>query len=98
MSSLIKNTQFNFRTNEDLLEKAKVIVRNENLDMTSLLNSILQKIADEENVPKDFLFEEEQKRQAIIDDLCREIKMGRDDFSNGDFKSLEKVASTDFEN
>ena len=37
MYSLEKNTQVNFRTNSDLLERAKEIISEYNLDMTCLL-------------------------------------------------------------
>ena len=41
MYSLEKNTQVNFRTNTDLLERAKEIISTYNLDMTVILNFFL---------------------------------------------------------
>ena len=35
MNVLEKNTQVNFKTNRDLLEKAKAIITEQNLDMTA---------------------------------------------------------------
>lgn len=38
MNVLEKNTQVNFKTNRDLLEKAKAIITAQNLDMTASFN------------------------------------------------------------
>ena len=44
MYSLEKNTQVNFRTNSDLLERAKEIISEYNLDMTASFNLFLENI------------------------------------------------------
>ena len=44
MYSLEKNTQVNFRTNSDLLERAKEIISEHNLDMTASFNLFLENI------------------------------------------------------
>ena len=44
MYSLEKNTQVNFRTNSNLLERAKEIISEHNLDMTASFNLFLENI------------------------------------------------------
>ena len=44
MYNLEKNTQVNFRTNSDLLERVKEIISEHNLDMTSSFNLFLENI------------------------------------------------------
>ena len=44
MYNLEKNTQIDFRTNSDLLERAKEIISTYNLDMTISFNLFLENI------------------------------------------------------
>ena len=46
MNVLEKNTQVNFKTNRDLLEKAKAIITAQNLDMTASFNLFLEHIVE----------------------------------------------------
>lgn len=39
-----KNTQVNFKTNSELLEKSKAIITAQNIDMTSTFNLFLENI------------------------------------------------------
>lgn len=51
MKNRAKNTQVNFRTNDELLTKAKEIVHYEDMDMSMLFNNLLEYIVSEDSVP-----------------------------------------------
>lgn len=42
MKNRTKNTQVNFRTNNELLDQAKEIVHYEDMDMSMLFNNLLE--------------------------------------------------------
>ncbi|GAB2024823.1 type II toxin-antitoxin system RelB/ParD family antitoxin [Lactovum odontotermitis] len=88
-----KNTQFNFRTNSDLLAEARKIVNDENFDMTTIMNSVLTKIVEEHSVPAELISEKEARRKKIIDSLYAEINIGRKSALAGKTKPLSEVMS-----
>ncbi|SDB41267.1 Antitoxin component of the RelBE or YafQ-DinJ toxin-antitoxin module [Streptococcus henryi] len=91
MSTLTKNSQFSFRTNAELLEKAKIIVKYENLDMTTLFNNLLEKVVEQESVPALLLDNEKSQRERTIDELYSEIDKGYRSYLSGKGKSTEEV-------
>lgn len=80
---LIKNQQFSFRTNDELLAKAQKIAAAEHLDMGTILNSILEKMVAQGEVPADFVDEKYKRRDKIIQSLYDEIEQAYQDYKNG---------------
>ena len=93
MDALIKDTQYNFRTNAALLEEAKKIAAEENFDMATIMNSLLLKIVKQKNVPVELIEEKATRHKKIVDELYSEIQKGYDSFLAGKYKPLDEVFS-----
>ena len=89
MTLLEKNTQVNFKTNRDLLEKAKMIVATQNLDMTASLNLFLENIVENKALP--FETEMDRERAQLLEELRSEIKSSFDDLENGRVYTTKEV-------
>ena len=89
MTLLEKNTQVNFKTNRDLLEKAKMIVATQNLDMTASFNLFLENIVENKALP--FETEMDRERAQLLEELRSEIKSSFDDLENGRVYTTKEV-------
>ena len=89
MKLLEKNTQVNFKTNRDLLEKAKMIVAAQNLDMTASFNLFLENIVENKALP--FETEMDRERAQLLEELRSEIKSSFDDLENGRVYTTKEV-------
>ena len=89
MNLLEKNTQVNFKTNRDLLEKAKMIVATQNLDMTASFNLFLENIVENKALP--FETEMDRERAQLLEELRSEIKSSFDDLKNGRVYTSKEV-------
>ena len=89
MTLLEKNTQVNFKTNRDLLEKAKMIVATQNLDMTASFNLFLENIVENKALP--FETEMDRERAQLLEELRSEIKSSFDDLKNGRVYTTKEV-------
>ena len=85
MTVIIKNTQFNFRTNEALLTKAKDIVAAKNQDMTTVLNQFLETVVAKNDIPTSF------DDEAIFDELQAEVQKGYQSFLTEKHYSLSDM-------
>lgn len=83
MATITKNSQFSFRTNEELLARAKEIVGYENIDMSTLFNNLLVQVVQQGQVPSLLLDEEQSKKERIIDELYSEIQKGYQSYLEG---------------
>lgn len=93
MMNSTKNTTFTFRTNSELMDKAKEIVKSNDLDMSFVLNALLEKVVKEQEVPAE-LIETEEHRQKVLEELFAEMQGSYKFFkSGGRGKSLEEVFS-----
>jgi addiction module RelB/DinJ family antitoxin len=81
MHVLEKNTQVNFKTNKDLLEKAKAIVTAQNLDMTASFNLFLENIVENNILP--FATDGDKERAELLAELRNEISHSFEDLENG---------------
>ncbi|HFI0043537.1 TPA: type II toxin-antitoxin system RelB/DinJ family antitoxin [Streptococcus suis] len=81
MHVLEKNTQVNFKTNSELLEKAKAIIVAHNLDMTSSFNLFLENIVQNNALP--FETDTDKERSELLASLRAEIAKSFDDLENG---------------
>lgn len=91
MENMNKDSQFSFRTNSELLKKAKEIVATENYDMASVMNAVLSKIVEQNELPIELVKEKKNRREKIIDDLYAEIQIGRQSALSGETKPLSEV-------
>jgi addiction module RelB/DinJ family antitoxin len=76
--SIMAETQFNFRANEDILTKATAIFATHNLDLSKALNLFLERTVEENAIPFDIYQEQEMER--IFQDLKAEVQKGYDSY------------------
>lgn len=89
MDILEKNTQVNFKTNSDLLERAKSIVKSQNLDMTATFNLFLENIVENEALP--FETDEDKERKRLLEGLRADIAKSFEDLEHGRVYSASEV-------
>lgn len=92
MYSLEKNTQVNFRTNSDLLERAKEIISTYNLDMTRSFNLFLENIVQNKKLP--FETDADKEREELLTQLKSEITQSFNDLEQGRIYTVNKVRGT----
>ena len=92
MYSLEKNTQVNFRTNSDLLERAKEIISEYNLDMTTSFNLFLENIVQNKKLP--FKTDADKEREELLTQLRSEISQSFKDLEQGRIYTVNKVRGT----
>lgn len=92
MYSLEKNTQVNFRTNSDLLERAKEIISEYNLDMTTSFNLFLENIVQNKRLP--FETDADKEREELLTQLRSEISQSFKDLEQGRIYTVNKVRGT----
>ena len=92
MYSLEKNTQVNFRTNSDLLERAKEIISEYNLDMTASFNLFLENIVQNKKLP--FETDTDKEREELLTQLRGEISQSFKDLEQGRIYTVNKVRGT----
>ena len=92
MYSLEKNTQVNFRTNSDLLERAKEIISEYNLDMTTSFNLFLENIVQNKKLP--FETDADKEREELLTQLRSEISQSFKDLEQGRIYTVNKVRGT----
>lgn len=93
MDTSIKNSQFSFRTNDELLNKAKEIISYEDLDMSTLFNTVLLRVVEQGQVPSLLLDEGQSKKERIIDELYSELQEGYQSYLEGKVKPMDEVFS-----
>ncbi|HEM3726386.1 TPA: type II toxin-antitoxin system RelB/DinJ family antitoxin [Streptococcus suis] len=91
MHVLEKNTQVNFKTNSELLEKAKAIIVAHNLDMTSSFNLFLENIVQNKALP--FETDTDKERAELLASLRAEIAKSFDDLENRRVYKASEVRS-----
>ncbi|MGT2799681.1 type II toxin-antitoxin system RelB/ParD family antitoxin [Streptococcus marmotae] len=89
MHVLEKNTQVNFKTNSDLLEKAKAIITAQNLDMTATFNLFLENIVQNKALP--FETDTDKERAELLAGLRAEIAKSFADLEAGRVYSTNEV-------
>ena len=92
MYSLEKNTQVNFRTNSNLLERAKEIISEHNLDMTASFNLFLENIVQNKKLP--FETDTDKEREELLTQLRGEISQSFKDLEQGRIYTVNKVRAT----
>lgn len=89
MHVLEKNTQVNFKTNRELLEKAKAIIATQNLDMTASFNLFLENIVKNNALP--FETDADKEKAELLEILRTEIAQSFDDLEKGRVYSISEV-------
>jgi len=93
MTALVKNKQFSFRTNDELLVKAQKIAAAEHFDMATIFNSVLEKMVAQDDVPVELIDEKQKRQDKIIQSLYTEIDQGYQDYKNNRVKRVDEAFS-----
>ncbi|MDR0199669.1 MAG: hypothetical protein LBI43_03730 [Streptococcaceae bacterium] len=88
MNPNAKNTQVSFRSNADIVAKAKEIFRANNIDMTLALNHFLARTVEENALPF-AVYDEEAER--VYAELKTEIGKAFKSLEAGDFVDASEV-------
>lgn len=89
MQTLERNTQVNFKTNSDLLEKARLVINAQDLDMTATFNLFLENIVENQALP--FETDKDKERRSLLADLRKEITQSFEDLEHGRVYSTSEV-------
>lgn len=89
MLTISKDTQVNFKTNSELLEKAKEVFTSNNLDLTAGFNLFLKNVVAKNEVP--LLTEEELEQEQLFSQLQAEILANQEAIEAGHGVTLESV-------
>jgi antitoxin component of RelBE/YafQ-DinJ toxin-antitoxin module len=92
MITLLKNKQF--RTNDELLIKVQKIAAAEHFDMTTILNSVLEKMVAQNDVPIELIDEKQKRQDKIMQSLYAEIDKGYQDYKDSHVKGIDEAFST----
>jgi addiction module RelB/DinJ family antitoxin len=76
-----REKQVNFRTDEELFEKAKKIFSSQNLDVTNAINLFLEQTVVQNKLP--FSTAEEWEKEKLIQRLREEMQKGMQSIENG---------------
>ena len=88
MDSILKNTQVSFRSNADLVAKAKKIFQANNIDMSLAFNQFLTRTVEENALP--FAVYDAQAEKAFAE-LRVEIGKALESLGKGDFVDASEV-------
>ncbi|MBP2624174.1 type II toxin-antitoxin system RelB/ParD family antitoxin [Streptococcus oricebi] len=91
MTRLSKDSQFTFRTNKELLVQAKKVVGDEQMDMSTLFNRLLEYLALEGEVPTVLLEEGKSRHERLVDDLYEEILSAYTSYETGQVVELDEA-------
>jgi len=86
---LEKNRQVNFKTNSEVLEQAKVVFSESNMDLTTALNAFLEVVALKKKIP--FETAEELEKERLLADLQAEMQKSWESIEAGRGLSLEEA-------
>lgn len=92
MTTIDKKVQVNFQTSSDLLERARKIVKANNLDMSKSFNLFLETIVVTESLP--VLTEDELEKEHLFAQLQAEIAESVEEYKRGEGIPLEEVKKT----
>lgn len=74
MAGLVRDRQYNFRVNAQLLEQAKIILSEKDMTLSDALNLFVERVVEEQDLPIKTL--EEARAEAFLDELIAELDEG----------------------
>lgn len=89
MATIQKNTQVNFKTDSRLLEQARQVFKENDLDLTAGFNLFLQNVVVKNEIP--VMRQEELEREEIFLKLQAEIRENQKAIDEGRGVDLETV-------
>ncbi|HFI0794575.1 type II toxin-antitoxin system RelB/DinJ family antitoxin [Streptococcus suis] len=81
MAGLVRDRQYNFRVNTQLLEQAKIILSEKDMTLSDALNLFVERVVEEQDLPIKTL--EEARADAFLDELIAELDEGYQEVLSG---------------
>lgn len=81
MAGLVRDRQYNFRVNAQILEQAKIILSEKDMTLSDALNLFVERVVEEQVLPIKTL--EEARADAFLDELIAELDEGYQEVLSG---------------
>ncbi|WP_105114132.1 type II toxin-antitoxin system RelB/DinJ family antitoxin [Streptococcus suis] len=81
MAGLVRDRQYNFRVNAQLLEQAKIILSEKDMTLSDALNLFVERVVEEQDLPIKTV--EEVRAEAFLDELIAELDGGYQEVISG---------------
>ncbi|MBY4985331.1 type II toxin-antitoxin system RelB/ParD family antitoxin [Streptococcus suis] len=74
MAGLVRDRQYNFRVNAQILEQAKIILSEKDMTLSDALNLFVERVVEEQDLPIKTV--EEARADTFLDELIAELDEG----------------------
>ncbi|HEM6241688.1 TPA: type II toxin-antitoxin system RelB/DinJ family antitoxin [Streptococcus suis] len=81
MAGLVRDRQYNFRVNAQLLEQAKIILSEKDMTLSDALNLFVERVVEEQDLPIKTV--EEARAEAFLYELIAELDEGYQEVLSG---------------
>ncbi|HFR3425406.1 TPA: type II toxin-antitoxin system RelB/DinJ family antitoxin [Streptococcus suis] len=81
MARLVRDRQYNFRVNAQILEQAKIILSEKDMTLSDALNLFVERVVEEQDLPIKTV--EEVRAEAFLDELIAELDEGYQEVLSG---------------
>ncbi|HFU4465168.1 TPA: type II toxin-antitoxin system RelB/DinJ family antitoxin [Streptococcus suis] len=89
MAGLVRDRQYNFRVNAQLLEQAKIILSEKDMTLSDALNLFVERVVEEQDLPIKTV--EEVRAEAFLDELIAELDEGYQEVISGNTTPAREV-------
>lgn len=89
MATLMRDRQYNFRVNADMLNQAKEILEKKHMSLPDALNLFVEQVVVTKDLP--IKTPEQVQAEAFLNELISELDEGYQDVLNGNTKPASEV-------
>lgn len=89
MATLMRDRQYNFRVNTEMLEKAKNILEAKNISVPDALNLFVERVVEEQDLP--IKTADQVRAEKFLAELVSELDEGYQDILAGRAKPAHEV-------
>ena len=89
MATIVRDRQFNFRVNSELLNQAKEVLKQQDMTLSDALNLFVEQIAANQELP--IKTKEEMQAESFLADLTADLNKGYEDVLAGRTKPAHEV-------
>ncbi|EMC19642.1 type II toxin-antitoxin system RelB/ParD family antitoxin [Streptococcus mutans] len=89
MGTMLRNRQYNFRVNNDMLEQAKAVLEARNISIPDALNLFVETVVKEQDLPIKTI--EERRAETFLAELTSELDKGYQAMLRGEMKDADEV-------
>lgn len=89
MTTLMRDRQYNFRVNADMLNQAKEILEEKHMSLPDALNLFVEQVVVTKDLP--IKTPEQVQAEAFLNELISELDEGYQDVLNGNTKPASEV-------